>query len=388
MCGPIRSLTENRGFAANAHNLACFGGAGGQHACAVAEALGIKTVLLHKHSSVLSAHGIGLADVVHEAQKPCALIYGTQHLQHLEQEFQALEGEGRSVLATGGVVDEPSFQRYLNLRYDGSDTALMIAVKQGEDVVQSFVDVHHREFGFTPQNRDIFIDNIRVRAISQDIAEERSGFISESRIIQQPKTRPEVAFIKQVFFGTEWETTPVFLLGNLITGMRIPGPALIIDNTQTIVVNIKCEAVILNSMVIINVGAAQKEEVSSTEVDPIQLSVFRHRFFGIAEQMGRVLQKTSVSANIKERLDFSCAIFDPVGNLVANAPHVPAMIGSMGFAVKSQIKKWGSQLQDGDVLLSNSPGERNVFTNQDSKLIINRIWWCSFTRFDSDYTGV
>lgn len=388
MSGPIRALTEHRGFSTNVHNLASFGGAGGQHACSVAELLGIKTVLIHRHSSVLSAHGIGLADVVHEAQKPSSMIYGAGSTHILDLEFKDLEDAGRAALISGGLFEEPEFHRFLNMRYDGSDTAMMIPSQPGVDASKSFIDTHHREFGFTPTNRNIFIDNFRVRAVAHDFEGDSKGFISTARNIIEPKLQPQPSFEKSVFFVTKWESTPVYILGELIPGMRIKGPALIIDKTQTIVVNPLCMAVILDDMVVIDIKAVQSIEVSATVLDPIQLAVFRHRFFGIAEQMGRVLQKTSVSANIKERLDFSCAIFDPEGNLVANAPHVPAMIGSMGFAVKSQIKKWGGQLRDGDVLLSNSPGEQNNRLDNLHQADLFRIWRRSSSRSHSHYSSL
>ena len=145
------------------------------------------------------------------------------------------------------------------------------------------------------------------------------------------------------------------MIDALTAGTQIPGPALIVDGTQTLLITPGSNATILSNLIIVDIATAKQREENHPTIEPVRLSVFRHHFFGVAEQMGRTLQKVSVSANIKERLDFSCAIFTPNGELVANAPHVPAMIGSMAFAVRSQIEHWSGKLQDGDVLLSNSP---------------------------------
>lgn len=355
MCGPVRQLTEGRGHDAAKHHLASFGGAGGQHACAIAEALGIRRVLIHKHSSILSAYGIGLADVVHDEERPYGKAFDDSTKQAIYADLNSLSqlAKNHSTMNRYSHVD---VKQSLFMRYDGSETSLMVPTGDGSDAKQDFIDVHHQQFGFTPTNRKIFVDNVRVRAIG------KSNFggdeLPEIERLLNSKANslpPKVASTKSVYFkSTGWVETPVYLLKSLSIGSTVQGPALVVDNTQTIVVSPKCTATATKDLLILDVGYEEKS-VSASIIDPIQLSVFRHRFYGVAEQMGRVLQKVSVSANIKERLDFSCAIFSPDGSLVANAPHVPAMIGSMGFAVKSQIKVWSGKLQDGDALLSNSP---------------------------------
>ncbi|OJJ33639.1 hypothetical protein ASPWEDRAFT_60279 [Aspergillus wentii DTO 134E9] len=355
MCGPIRSLTEARGHDTTRHNLASFGGAGGQHACAIAEALGIKKVLIHKHSSILSAYGIGLADVVHEEQRPCAKIYESSTLHTILADLDDLSQVAKDHLAETGILNVDAY-RYLSMRYDGSETTLMVAVESGQDALQSFVTAHHQQFGFTPTNRKVFVDSLRIRAVG------RGSFDEESTSPAHPEKLQNQIGIKSespkpVFFDASgWSDTPVYLLGSLPFGSSIAGPAMVVDQTQTILIGLGSSALIQPETVILDVCPMKKKDAVSTDtIDPVQLSIFRHRFMGVAEQMGRMLQQVSVSANIKERLDFSCALFTPDGSLVANAPHVPAMIGSMAFAVKSQIKAWSGKLKDGDVLLSNSP---------------------------------
>ncbi|KAG4442364.1 hypothetical protein IFR05_002142 [Cadophora sp. M221] len=361
MCGPIRTLTEGRGHDTSKHDLSCFGGAGGQHACSIADNLRIKRVLVHKYSSILSAYGIGLADIVHEEQLPCAKTFDPSTSSLFTADLDALEDKARESLLESGFRGVTECQRFLSMRYDGSDTSIMTPADSETDIRKSFLDSHHREFGFTPKDRPVIVDELRIRAVGKSsITEEQSAF-DELRSLTTFSLPPKPALLQPIYFDQlGWTTTPVFTLQTLEAGTRVTGPALVIDKTQTILINPKSVATILSGMVVIDVVAQSQATISSTTLDPIQLSVFRHRFMGVAEQMGRALQKTSVSANIKERLDFSCAIFTPEGYLVANAPHVPAMIGSMAFAVRGQIDLWKGKLQNGDVLLSNSPEHGGV----------------------------
>ncbi|KAF1845295.1 putative 5-oxoprolinase [Cucurbitaria berberidis CBS 394.84] len=353
MCGPIRSLTEARGHDVSRHDLASFGGAGGQHACDIAEILGVRRVVIHKYSSILSAYGIGLADVVHEEQRTCVKNIDTatqaiyQQLRELAERAKAHPSMQKFPVVEG--------QQFLSMRYDGSETLMMIRADEGIDSRQTFIEAHHQQFGFTPANRAIFVDTVRVRATGRYINAANTSFEFTPKI-QEPIDAPKPYSTKEVYFtSVGWKDIPIYMFNTLRQGNIVAGPALIVDKTQTIVVTPNASAVLSGDNLILNVEASKKESLSASVIDPVQLSVFRHRFFGIAEQMGRVLRNVSVSANIKERLDFSCAIFSPDGSLVANAPHVPAMIGSMAFAVKSQIEEWKGKLKDGDVLLSNSP---------------------------------
>lgn len=362
MCGPIRSLTEARGYHTADHQLASFGGAGGQHACAIAEALGIRKVTIHKYSSILSAYGIGLADVVHEEERPCAKTYDAENMTAIMSDLESLvdELQQHSSVRNFNFVD---VHRFVNMRYDGSETAIMIALEGTLDAKKAFVDAHHQQFGFTPVNRKLFVDTIRVRVVGRQVSSEASHPpITTSTKTLTPSDRstaaPKVSSVRSVYFNTlGWVDTPVYLFGSITPEAVIQGPALVVDKTQTLLVGPTSTAQMVDDKLVMDVRPPQSHGISTAVLDPVALSVFRHRFMGVAEQMGRVLQNVSVSANIKERLDFSCAIFTPDGSLVANAPHVPAMIGSMAFAVKSQIQNWQGKLKDGDVILSNSPGK-------------------------------
>ncbi|KAK7747582.1 hypothetical protein SLS62_009081 [Diatrype stigma] len=356
MCRPIRTLTEAKGYDAGLHNLASFGGAGGQHACDIARKLGISRVLIHKFSSVLSAFGMALADVVHEDRSPSALTFSEDQLDVFASELDKLQVKTVDALLKQRIAKfKITSERYLNMRFHGSDTPLMIQETPGVSFLDAFKDAHQQQFGFLPVGRDVIIDDYRVRSIgasgfdmptpwTEELATLTTSWVTDSKTTKE-------AYFKEL----GWHQTPVHSLGALTPGSKIRGPALIIDNTQTIVVTPGSVATILTSNVVIDVEVGKRKSVSSKTADPIQLSIFGHRFMGVAEQMGRALQKTSVSTNIKERLDFSCTVFSPDGGLVANAPHVPAMIGSMAYAVKWQIDYWGDNLHPGDVILSNSP---------------------------------
>lgn len=358
MCRPIRTLTEARGYDASRHNLASFGGAGGQHACDIARKLGISRVLIHKYSSLLSAYGMALADVVHEERSPCALIYEDSRLATFSTELDKIQQKATDALLLQRISKSRIVaERYLNMRFQGSDTPLMIQeTSRPGGFLDAFKEAHRQEFGFLPVDRDVIIDDYRVRCIGSSTVEVEKPWRSELSCLQ-PFDVTEAKETRDLYFKelAGWHASPMHSLGDLKPGSRIAGPALIMDDRQTIVVAPGATATVLTNNVVIDLETKEKEQVSALQADPIQLSIFGHRFMGVAEQAGRALQKTSVSTNIKERLDFSCTVFSPDGGLVANAPHVPAMIGSMAFAVKWQIDYWKDDLRPGDVILSNSP---------------------------------
>jgi 5-oxoprolinase (ATP-hydrolysing) len=364
MSRPIRALTEARGHDTAAHHLASFGGAGGQHACSVANVLGISRVIVHKYSSILSAYGIALADVVNEVQRPDATVFDASTLVEFQSKLEALVALSASELELQGFKSEQITHRlYLNMRYQGSDTALMIVKGEDWDFATQFRDRHLREFGFLFDDKKIFVDDIRVRSVASASArKEKSPYAQLSSVKSKVNTPEDTSGFCKTYFDKHggYLSTPVYQLGKLGRGSRIQGPAMIIDDTQTIVLVPGATANILEHCVVIDLPqkraiVGQQIESTKEQINPIQLSIFGHRFMSIAEQMGRTLQKTSVSTNIKERLDFSCALFSPDGGLVANAPHVPVHLGSMQFAVRYQHNFWKGKLQDGDVLVSNHP---------------------------------
>ncbi|WPH00397.1 Hypothetical protein R9X50_00322400 [Acrodontium crateriforme] len=372
MTRPIRSLTEARGHDTSKHRLATFGGAGGQHAVAIAEALGISQILIHRYSSVLSAYGMALADVVDERQEPESKVWSDD--KHVRSELKAKMDElkKRSIATLkdqGFGEDQIKFEEYLNMRYRGTESALMIVKPSKEEAEKefngddwafgkAFVKQHEQEFGFTLPDRDIIIDDVRARGIGKTFEGlEKTVDEQLKEIHTKDLNKGEKQFSeKSVYFEGGRQQTAVYKLEDLAVGDRIRGPAIIADGTQTIVVTPEATALLINTHVVINIGkSSQDKKVNTKEVDPIMLSIFAHRFMAIAEQMGRALQKTSVSTNVKERLDYSCALFDSDGGLVANAPHLPVHLGSMSTCVKKQSEIWRGKLKKGDVLVSNHP---------------------------------
>ncbi|KAK5673023.1 hypothetical protein QVD99_000497 [Batrachochytrium dendrobatidis] len=374
MCRPIRALTEGKGYNASNHILACFGGAGGQHAFAIARSLGIKMVLIHRHSSILSAYGLSLADVVHEVQEPSAIDLSNETLDHIKKRASFLASACTQTLKDQGFEDSHiQIQIYLNLRYQGTDNAIMTPKPSAQDdwsFSDTFVSQYMQEFGFTLPDRHIQVDDIRVRGVGKSAATGSS--VNHTLVHREIKTleRNPANVEKATSTMSFWEglgrvKTPIFQLSHLSKGDEVTGPALIIDATATIAVEPHCKAVVTSEHVVgfieeapvmkSNDDATVGDTIVPIVCDPILLSVFGHRFMSIAEQMGRTLQKTSISTNIKERLDFSCALFGPDGGLVANAPHIPVHLGSMQEAVRWQMTHLKGQINDGDVLVTNHP---------------------------------
>ncbi|KAK7474011.1 hypothetical protein BaRGS_00034721 [Batillaria attramentaria] len=358
MCRPIRALTQAKGHDTSRHVLACFGGAGGQHACAIARALGMTQVFIHRYAGILSAYGMALADVVHEAQEPCALTYSIENFKEIDSRVDKLAAECVDRLAKQGFPrDRIDTHVFLHLRYHGTDCALMVAAEnfpatattsRHGDFMAAFLERYQTEFGFTLRERQVLVDDVRVRGVG------RSAAAADVPIGKAAGPAVEEKRV-QCYFDSGFADTPVYLLEKLGAGHHITGPAIIIDKNSTILVEPGCEAEITQyGDISITVGCIKTKDVD-TQLDAIQLSIFSHRFMSIAEQMGRVLQRTSISTNIKERLDFSCALFGPDGGLVANAPHIPVHLGAMQETVQYQMRTLGDDIRDGDVILSNHP---------------------------------
>lgn len=362
MARPIRAITEAKGHVVSKHRLVTFGGAGGQHAVAVAQSLGIDVVLAHRYSSILSAYGIFLADVVEEVQEPCFFLLNEDNLMKVNQRLSELADQSKSLFINKGFENSQIvIERYLNLRYEGTETSLMVLQKDGSSDFSLWLnEAHKREFGFSFTNKNIIVDDIRVRAVAKSNIRDELSVDEQLEIYPRREVSPvdEASFFKDVFFDDSRVRTPIFRIDDMPFGSAVKGPAILADGTQTNVIPTNAEAIILKSHIFIQISSKtdpKKDEDASTYVDPVLLSIFGHRFMDIAEQMGNQLVKTSVSTNVKERLDFSCALFDPEGNLVANAPHVPVHLGSMSTCISAQAKLWKGKLKPGDVIVTNHP---------------------------------
>lgn len=347
MCRPIRNLTQMRGFDITKHALACFGGAGPQHACAMARALGIARVYVHRYGGILSAYGLSMADAVVEEQEPAKETYavaqevGTGGFDEA-QDPSASTREARldhladkacsSLVKQGYSQDSIVVEKYLNLRYQGTDNAIMIKeTSKPTDTklpyAKTFVEQYHREFGFELEGRDLLIDDFRVRA-----------FVPGATPAPPPAVpsigRPQPTGSTRAYFENGWHECSTYDFDALKPGHEIEGPAILFQSISTIVLEIGCTAKVTADGDLDIAVAPKKNEGDETDdassadkveikEDPVQLSIYAHRFMGIAEQMGRTLARTAISVNIKERLDFSCALFTSDGGLVANAPHIP-----------------------------------------------------------------
>lgn len=360
MCRPIRALTEAKGHDASKHILSVFGGAGGQHACAIARALGISNIFIHKYASVLSAYGLSLADVVYEAQEPSSETLSEKALPLLQERVNALVSQCQQELGKQGFENENiDFEIYLNLRYNGTDCALMTLKPEDKDdwdFAEAFVGNYKYEFGFSLPDRDIIVDDIRVRGIGKSAQTSKMSVHEEMKTLKPVPVSPSKAEgTTSIYFETgRNDQTPTYLLEKLAVGTTVSGPAIIMDANSAILIQPFCTGLITSNTVVITIGDGHKTEIT-TEMDPIMLAVFGNRFMSIAEQMGRTLQKTAISTNIKERLDFSCALFGPDGGLVANAPHIPVHLGSLSHAVKYQMEYYKGDITEGDVIMTNHP---------------------------------
>ncbi|KAJ5946695.1 hypothetical protein N7454_003534 [Penicillium verhagenii] len=360
MTRPMRNATEVRGFAPSSHSLVSFGGAGGQHACAIASKLGISRILVHKHSSLLSAVGISQADLQVEKTAPFTGFFNLVELEKIRSQIEALKLQVQEELRSQGAdVSSIVFEESLSMRYAGTDTNIAILKPEDEDYGRSFESIHLREFAFQ-LDRKIYVDSVKVRGVGQ------SGIPAESKspypLLKDAKSR-DLEFLRgqksqKTFIDGLWQDIPIFKLDSVNRPSQLQGPALLIDATQTILVEPGFDAYLLPDHLVLEKSSiiSQGDTASMSEnIDSIQLSILSHRFMSIAEQMGHTLQRTSISTSIKERLDFSCAVFSRDGKLVANAPHIPIHLGSMQYAIQYQHRLWEDKLKPGDVLLSNHP---------------------------------
>ncbi|KAF4119293.1 5-oxoprolinase (ATP-hydrolysing) [Geosmithia morbida] len=360
MSRPIRNATEARGYAPEKHNLVSFGGAGGQHACAIADRLGIRRILIHKWSSLLSAYGISQSQLRSKASEPHAADFSLSELPRIRRVLDRLRCQVQEDLVSQGASKETlTFDEVLGLHYFGTDTILSILRPDDDDYGKAFRTEHLREFAFNLDRR-IIIDSITVRGSG---TAGKGGAVApptqDLAAAQTRQTPAKASKVQTLYIDGAWRDSGVYRLADVERGTFVDGPALILDETQTIVVEARFRAYILPDHVIIDRvepgGSSTSESAGDDTFSPIQLSVFAHRFMSIAEQMGSTLQRTAISTSIRERLDFSCAIFSSDGQLVANAPHIPIHLGSMQLAIQAQHKLWRGKLQPGDVLMSNHP---------------------------------
>ena len=352
MANAIKKISVQRGYDVTRYALNCFGGAGGQHACLVADALGMTKVLIHPFSSLLSAYGMGLADIRATRQQAIEEDFGATSLASLKHEGARLGKDAKAEVAGQGVPagNIKVFVR-AHVRYAGTDTALVVDAGTLAKMKAAFEKAHKARFGFIDRAKQLVIEAASVEAVGGGSKfRERAGKTSRGKL-------PSPARRTQFFSNGKWRKAAVYTRDQLKPGSKVQGPAIVIEPHQTVVVEDGWRAAITakNHLLLERTVKLKRQSAVGTRADPIMLEVFNNLFMSIAEQMGVSLQNTAYSVNIKERLDFSCAIFAADATLVANAPHMPVHLGSMDRAVETIIRENKGKIRPGDVYLINAP---------------------------------
>jgi len=359
MANAIKQISVQRGYDITRYTLNCFGGAGGQHACLVADALGMNSVLIHPFAGVLSAYGMGLADirVLREAAVEEALSRDV--LENLNRNLDDLAKDVRGALLQQGVTSSQiRVLRKAHLRYRGTDTALVVDFDDPAAMTGAFERQHRRQFGFVMAGRELIVEAVSVEGIGVTEAKEIAGGGGAETAETTESSKPPTP-IDQITLTTGGEAAAagVYDRSTLAAGQSVQGPAVIVEATATTVVEPgwMAEVTGLGDLVLTRAIPRPLREAIGTRADPVMLEVFNNLFMSIAEQMGATLANTAHSVNIKERLDFSCAVFDATGNLVANAPHLPVHLGSMGESIMTVVNERLDTMKPGDVYALNAP---------------------------------
>ncbi len=364
MANAVKKISLQRGYDVSEYTLCCFGGAGGQHACAIADALGMKRVFIHPYAGVLSAYGMGLADVRAMRERAIEQQLSLDLINDLQPILAELEAEGRRELnrSSAEVAEEKAevlVISKLHLKYQGSDSVLPVNFAPTIEIMQAeFEAVHRQRYSFIMPEKALIVEAVAVEVVETMDVPDRSIIASDCDtgiLAVQPISTVEM------YVAGGWRETPVYKRENLRSHDCITGPALIVEPTGTNVIEPGWEAELTSrNDLILNrrckqINNVDSPRLSTVEADPVLLEIFNNLFRAIAEEMGITLQNTSSSVNIKERLDFSCAIFDQNGQLVANAPHIPVHLGSMSESISALICAKNATLKPGDVYVSNNP---------------------------------
>ncbi len=353
MANAIKKISVQRGYDVTEYTLNCFGGAGGQHACLVADSLGISKVLLHPFAGVLSAYGMGLADIraMREAQIEQPLNDGSE--RELTMSFKKLEQDAVAELEGQGIArDQITVIHQVHLRYEGTHQPLLVDFAGISEMHQAFEEAHKSRFGFAVAQRRLMVEALSLEAVAtMDVAGEVETSVSSDA--PTPNVRQHV----DMWSESAWRSTPLYHRDDLAPGHVIDGPAIIVEanSTNAIEAGWRAEFNRFGHLLLTRIQPKEEVEAVGTSVDPVMLEVFNNLFMSIAEQMGVTLANTAYSVNIKERLDFSCALFDDEGALVANAPHVPVHLGSMSDSVRTIAQLNAGKMRPGDVFMLNAP---------------------------------
>ena len=353
MANAIKKISVQRGYDVTRYVLATFGGAGGQHACAVADALGMTEVLIHPLAGVLSAYGMGLADVAALRERAVEAPLNDAVLPELSKVLDELQADAAAELEREGVPAEriTAIRRAL-LRYDGTDTAVAVSTGDVHAMVTEFEAAYRRRFSFLMPGKQIVVEAVSLELL---------GAAGDSAATWDQRTRQDTALQAvasvPMFSAGSWTDVNLYRRAEIVPGDAVDGPAIIAEDNATTVVEPGWRAEVndLGHLLLSRVTARPVQRAIGTQADPVMLEIFNNLFMSIAEQMGVRLQSTSQSVNIKERLDFSCALFDAEGNLIANAPHIPVHLGSMGESIRMVIAGNAGRMAPGDTYVLNNP---------------------------------
>jgi 5-oxoprolinase (ATP-hydrolysing) len=353
MANAIKQISVQRGHDVTEYALTSFGGAGGQHACLVADALGMKTVFVHSLAGVMSAYGMGLADqaAMREAAVEARLADMAQEV--LADRLATLgAGVTQELVGQGVAPGRIDLIRRVHLRYEGTDSAIIVLFDEPERMKAQFETAYKKRFSFLMPAKALVVEAVSVEAIG------KSDAPAESFAAGSPRSGP-LAPVGTVpmFGGGQWHHSGLFERAGMRPGDAVKGPAIIAEDNATTIVEPGWQAQVTphNHLVLTRVEALPERRAIGTTADPVMLEIFNNLFMSIAEQMGLRLQNTAYSVNIKERLDFSCALFDAAGNLIANAPHMPVHLGSMGESIKTVMQENAGKMRPGDVYMLNDP---------------------------------
>ncbi len=352
MANAIKKISVQRGYDVTEYVLATFGGAGGQHACAVADALGMTSVLIHPLAGVLSALGLGLADVTAMREKAVEAPLSEAVLPELDATCDGLLEQARAELAEAGVDPGPATAaRRAHLKYEGTDTALAVPLGTAADMTGDFEAAYRQHFSFLMRDRTVVVEAVSVELTAA------SAPADSALAAAGPDRDGGGQAAARMHAGGQWQDAPLVRRRELGPGQRVSGPALIVEDFATTVVQPGWSAEVTGrgDLLLTRVASRPSRAAARTEVDPVLLEIFNNLFMSVAEQMGVRLRGTAHSVNIKERLDFSCAIFDAEGGLIANAPHIPVHLGSMGESIRMVAARNEGRMRPGDVYALNDP---------------------------------
>jgi 5-oxoprolinase (ATP-hydrolysing) len=351
MANAIKKISVQRGHDITRYTLACFGGAAGQHACRVADALGMPRIFIHPLAGVLSAYGMGLADISAMRERTVEAPLETPALEALDTQLAELRRDALDDLLVQGIAESGSTVHVqAHIKYAGTDTAIGVPFGTADDMRQAFAARYLERYGFLMPDRPLVVEALSVEAVGP--ADSDCGFAVTA---PEPGKPSRVRTVK-THAGGLWHDTPVHVRDRLQPASRIDGPALIVDDNATTVIEPGWHAeVTARGELLLSRSFPRPAAHGGTQADPVRLEVVNNLYMSIAEQMGATLANTAHSVNIKERLDFSCALFDAQGNLIANAPHMPVHLGSMGESVKAVIAASRGDLRPGDAWMLNDP---------------------------------